>query len=247
MRRSPEDEVRDAGPRAGRAPAAPHWSHDRPRGSAKLTADPADATTEPQKLSDELEQWLGGEGDKTLGGLVTTFGEKSFAVLFVLLLGVPALPPAHRRCDPRGSRIIAVLLALELIIGRRKVWLPQRWQRLELAGARQQRFIASLTKLIRRLERLSRPRLAFLFAHRLSTAVFGVLVIAGAAGAFFAPPFTGLDTLPSLGVVILSLGVLLEDALVVIAGLAVGIVGAVALEIVARRGGAARLICASIF
>ncbi len=193
-------------------------------------ADPADATAEPQKLSAELEQWLSGEGDKTLGSLVTTFGEKSFAVLFVLLLAVPALPL------PTGGathlfEIIAALLALELIVGRRQVWLPQRWQRLELAGARQQRFIASLTKLIRRLERLSRPRLAFLFGHRLSNAVFGLLVIAGAAGAFFAPPFTALDTLPSLGVVILSLGVLLEDALVVIAGIAVGIVG-VALEIV---------------
>jgi hypothetical protein len=193
-------------------------------------AEPAEPTAEPQALSDELEQWLGGEGDKTLGSLVTTFGEKSFAVLFVLLLGVPALPL------PTGGathvfEIIAVLLALELIVGRRQVWLPQRWQRLELAGARQQRFIASLTKLIRRLERLSRPRLAFVFEHRLSNAIFGVLVIAGAAGAFFAPPFTGLDTLPSLGVVILSLGVLLEDALVVIAGIAVGVVG-VALEIV---------------
>jgi hypothetical protein len=193
--------------------------------------EPAEpAAEEPQALSDELEQWLGGEGDKTLGSLVTAFGEKSFAVLFVLLLGVPALPL------PTGGathvfEIIAVLLALELIVGRRQVWLPQRWQRLELAGARQQRFIVSLTKLIRRLERLSRPRLAFVFEHRLSNAVFGVLVIAGAAGAFFAPPFTGLDTLPSLGVVILSLGVLLEDALVVIAGIAVGIIG-VALEIV---------------
>lgn len=193
-------------------------------------SDPA-ATAEPQKLSDELEAWLSGEGDKTLGGLVDAFGEKSFAILFVLLLGVPALPL------PTGGathvfEIIAALLALELIVGRRMVWLPARWQRLELAGARQQKFIASLTRLIRRLERLSRPRLAFLFHHRLSNAAFGLLVIGGTAGAFFAPPFTGLDTLPALGVVILSLGVLLEDFLVVIAGIVVGI-GGVALEIVA--------------
>ena len=70
-----------------------------------------------------------------------------------------------------------------------------------------------------------------MFGDRLSNAVCGVLGIAGAAGAFFAAPVTGLDTLPSLGVVILSLGVLLEDALVVIAGIAVGIIG-FALEIV---------------
>ena len=185
------------------------------------------------KLSDELGQWLSGEGERTLGALVEAFAKKSFAILFVLLLGVPALPL------PTGGathvfEVIAALLALELIVGRDQVWLPQRWERLELGGDKQQRFIATLTKLIRRLERLSRPRLVVLFRHRLSNVVFGLLVIGGAAGAFLAPPFTGLDTLPSLGVVLLSLGVLLEDILIVSAGVLVGI-GGVALEIVAGR------------
>jgi len=75
------------------------------------------------------------------------------------------------------------------------------------------------------------PRLRFLFDHRLSNIVFGALVIAGSAGAFLAPPFTGLDTLPSLGVVLLSLGVLLEDFLVVAVAIVVGVIG-VAVEIV---------------
>jgi Ca2+/Na+ antiporter len=56
-------------------------------------------------------------------------------------------------------------------------------------------------------------------------------VIAGCAGAFFAPPFTGLDTLPALGVVLLSLGVLLEDILVVIAAVLLEAAG-VALELI---------------
>jgi hypothetical protein len=191
----------------------------------------ADAASEPdKKLSDELKEWLEGESDRTLGALVDAFGKKSFAIIFVLLLGVPALPL------PTGGathvfEIIAALLALELIIGRDEVWLPERWQRLKLGGDKQQRFIAGLTRLIARLERLSRPRLSFLFDHRLSSIVFGLVVLGGTAGAFFAPPFTGLDTLPSLGVVIVALGVLLEDFLVVAAGLVV-IVGGVALEIV---------------
>ena len=85
--------------------------------------------------------------------------------------------------------------------------------------------------MIRRLERVSRPRLRFLFDHRLSNIVFGLLVIAGSAGAFFAPPFTGLDTLPALGVVLLSLAVLLKDFVVVVLALLVGVAGVV-LEIV---------------
>ena len=187
-------------------------------------------TPEAQSVSRELERWLESDGEKTLGNLVELFEEKSFAILFVLLLGVPALPL------PTGGathvfEIIAVLLALQLIAGREHIWLPERWRRLELAGPRQRRFVAGLMKFIRWLERFSRPRLTFLFDHRLSNVVFGLLVIAGSAGAFLAPPFTGLDTLPALGVVLLSLGVLLEDFLVVVLGVAVG-VGGVFLEIV---------------
>jgi hypothetical protein len=195
--------------------------------SPAMTRSP---TPEAQSVSRELERWLESDGEKTLGNLVELFEEKSFAILFVLLLGVPALPL------PTGGathvfEIIAVLLALQLIAGREHIWLPERWRRLELAGPRQRRFIAGLMKFIRFLERFSRPRLTFLFDHRLSNVVFGLLVIAGSAGAFLAPPFTGLDTLPALGVVLLSLGVLLEDFLVVVLGVAVG-VGGVFLEIV---------------
>src|SRR5439155_24917946 len=122
---------------------------------------------------------------------------------------------------------ITALLALELIAGRDQIWLPRRWCGMQLAGPNRERFLRALMRNIRRLERFSRPRLRFLLDHRLSSIVFGLLVIAGSAGAFFAPPFTGLDTLPSLGVVLLSLGVLLEDVLVVVAALIVGAVGVV--------------------
>jgi hypothetical protein len=182
------------------------------------------------RVSDELERWLTGAGDKTVGALVEHFQEKSFALLFVLLLGVPALPL------PTGGathvfEIVAALLAVQLVAGREGIWLPERWRALQLAGARRQRFLSGLIRTIRRLERISRPRLRLLFEHRLTNIVFGLLVLAGCLGAFFAPPFTGLDTLPALGVVLLSLGVLLEDALLVVLGVVVGVVG-IALEII---------------
>jgi hypothetical protein len=182
-------------------------------------------TERPGSVSDELGRWLDGD-EKTVASLIDRFEEKSFAILFVVLLGVPALPL------PTGGathvfEIIAILLAAQLIAGRDHIWLPKRWRSLELAGDRQQRFIAGLMRLIRRLERISRPRLRFLFGHRLSNIVFGVLVIAGSLGAFLAPPFTGLDTLPALGVVLLSLAVLLEDVAIVIVALVVGLAGVV--------------------
>jgi hypothetical protein len=188
-------------------------------------------TVQPARLSDELEQWLTDEAsERTLGGLVEAFGEKSFAILFVLLLGVPALPV------PTGGathvfEVVAALVALQLIAGRQAVWLPRRWRGLRLGGERQQRFLNSLMRFIRRLERFSRPRLRSAFGHRFADVVFGLVVIAGTAGAFLAPPFTGLDTLPALAVVVVSLGVLLEDALIAAAGVLLAVVG-VTLELV---------------
>jgi hypothetical protein len=145
-------------------------------------------------------------------------------VLFVLLLAVPALPL------PTGGvthvfELIAMLLALELLVGRRTVWLPERWRRRELGAAEQERFSEILVRRIRWLERHSRPRLGFLLNHGLSNVGFGLLVLILTATSFVAPPFTGLDTLPALGVVLLSLGVLLDDALLALVGVMVGAVG----------------------
>jgi hypothetical protein len=177
-----------------------------------------------ERLSDRLEGWFRGPQPKTVGSLIELFGEKSFAVLFVLLLAVPALPL------PTGGvthvfELIAMLLALELIAGRRTVWLTQRWRNRELRPAEQTRFSETLVRRIRWLERHSRPRLGFLLTHRLSGVGFGAVVLILTLTAFLAPPFTALDTLPALGVVLLSLGVLLDDSLFALIGVLVGAVG----------------------
>lgn len=177
-----------------------------------------------QRLSDELDRWLSSKRGRTLGTLIEAAREKSFAVLFVVLLGVPALPL------PTGGathlfEVIAMLLALQLITGRDEVWLPSRWRNLRFDGDKADRFIARLIRAIRWCERWSRPRGRLFFGHRMTNVVFGALVLGGSVAAFVAPPFSMLDTLPALGVVVLSLGVLFGDAIVVAVGLAVGAAG----------------------
>ena len=211
-----------------RWPAAKRWPSGVVAIAALNVSVPGQLSTAnsqlPAKVSDQLEGWLTSDGDKTLGSLAELFEEKSFAILFVLLLGVPALP------IPTGGathvfEVIAVLLAAQLIAGRDEIWLPQKWRTKPLVGEKSQKFVGALMKMIRRLERISRPRLRFLFHHRLSNIIFGLLVIGGSVAAFFAPPFTGLDTLPALGVVLLSLAVLMEDVLMAIVAFAIGAAG----------------------
>jgi hypothetical protein len=179
-----------------------------------------------QKVSAQLDQWLQSDRKKTLGDLVDTFGPRSFGILFVVLMALPALPL------PTGAvshvlEILTMLLALELVIGRTEVWIPHRFQDKELKGLTGPKFSGALLKRIRWFEKFSRPRMAGLLENRLTGVALGVLVFGFALTAFLAPPFSGLDTLPSLGVVVLGLGVLLGDVVVAGAGLGLGAIGIV--------------------
>jgi hypothetical protein len=189
---------------------------------------------EGERLSDQLEGWLRSEEQKTIGSLIDVFEEKSFAVLFILLLAVPALPL------PTGGvthvfEVIAMLLALELIVGRRKVWLPERWRAREIGMPTRERFGTTLLPRIRWIERHSHAHLGFLLEHRVAGIVYGAATLVLVVTAFVAPPFTGLDTIPSIGVVLISLGVLLQDPILGTIGFVVGAIGVLIVFILGRE------------
>ncbi|HVU72848.1 MAG TPA: exopolysaccharide biosynthesis protein [Mycobacteriales bacterium] len=186
-----------------------------------MTDPVTDEATEP--LSDRLQAWLEADGEKSLGALVTTFGPQSFAILFLVLMAFPALPL------PTGGvshvlEIATMLLALEQVVGRRTVWLPQRLAKRELK-ALSGKFTQALVRRIRWFEKYSKPRFEHLLGWRATGSAIGLIVLALTVAAFVAPPFSGLDTLPALGVVVLSLGVLLGDAAIAAVGVVIGAAG----------------------
>ncbi len=182
--------------------------------------------TATQDFSDELQAWLESPGKKTIGELARVFEEKGFAILFLLLMCIPALPL------PTGGvthvfEVITMLLALELIVGRRTPWLPQRFLKRELGPATQKKAIPFIVRRIKWFERFSRPRFRRTLDNRLTLSLFGVVILGLAVTAFVAPPFSGLDTLPALGVVVIALSLILEDALVTLIGLTIGAAGVI--------------------
>jgi hypothetical protein len=182
-------------------------------------------------FSRELENWLQHGRDKTLGGLIELFGEKAFAIIFLIMMALPALP------IPTGgvthvTELIALLAAVQLIAGRRTLWLPKKWLKHNAAKSLQgkggRRFIA----IIKWFERFSRPRWSGLLTNPAGRSVCGVLVMVFTVAAFVSPPFSGLDTLPALGVVVLSLGMIFEDFAIALLGVIIGCVG-IGLELAA--------------
>jgi hypothetical protein len=175
-------------------------------------------------VGDELEQWLEGDQPKTLGNIIELFGPRGFALVFVLLM-VPSALPLPTGGATHVFEVMTMLVVLQLVVGRRRIWLPARWLRLQLAGSSREKLMMVLLRRIRWLERFSRPRAGWLFDHVATASVFGLLVFGLTLCAFLAPPFSGLDTLPSLGVVVLGLGVLMRDAVLALIGVVIGAIG----------------------
>jgi hypothetical protein len=175
-------------------------------------------------FSDELEEWLQRDAPKTVGALSEEFGERSFAVTILLLMFLPALP------IPTGGlthlfELIAMLIALQMVLGRRTLWLPERVAQRELGASMTTKAVPFISRRIRWFERFSQPRLAGLFNQRWFIRVLGLVIIGFTIGAVVAPPFSGLDTLPALGVVVICLAIILEDVVVLAIGSALGIGG----------------------
>lgn len=121
--------------------------------------------------------------------------------------------------------IIVALLALQLIVGRRELWLPKKLKKLELDPITRKKVLPFLERRVKFFERFSKPRLTETISKRWFRTQLGIVVMLFTLGAFFAPPFTGLDTLPSLGVVLIAIGVILDDIVPIIAGCIVGTIG----------------------
>ena len=146
-------------------------------------------------FSDQLEEWLRRDEPKTLGALGNVFAEKSFAVTILFLMFVPALPL------PTGGithvfEAITVVLAAQMVLGRRTIWLPERWQQRELGRLTTGKAVPFMIRRIRWFEKFSRPRGARLFRQRWFLRLLGLVLIGFAVAAALAPPFSGLDTLP---------------------------------------------------
>ncbi len=190
-------------------------------------ADPAAARFSPddeESFSAQLERWLREAPSRTIGDLVDWIDEKSFALVLMLLLLPSALP------IPTGGvthvlELAALLVAGQMALGRRELWLPRRVLRHDLSGLADGKALRRIIGPVRWFERVARPRFARLLDTRPVTMALGLVTMLFVVGALVAPPFSGLDTLPSLGVVILCLGILFSDAIVVACGATVGLIG----------------------
>lgn len=155
---------------------------------------------------------LGDESGTDVRTIVDRLDERAFGLL-ILLFAIPCLVPGLP-----GAQLIAIpilLLGGQLAIGRNEVWLPQRALGTRIKRGWIDAIAGFVDKRLRWTQRLSRPRLVGLASGWIERLIG--LVIALAAVTIMLPI---TNTIPSLAITIIAVGLLQRDGLFTLAGTA---------------------------
>jgi len=145
--------------------------------------------------------------------LRTAFGDRAFgALLFVF--GAPNMLPL----PPGTSSVLGtplIIVAAQLAMGRRVLWLPEWVSQRSLAMEDFKRFVDRLLPYLRKAERVLKPRLPFLFGV-LGDRLTGVICLL--LGVILFLPIMGGNLLPGVAVTAFALGLAERDGVAILFG-----------------------------
>lgn len=157
----------------------------------------------------------------SVADILEALHERGFGFLLLIFSAPMALPFP----DPPIVNIILatpmVLLTAQQALGRHTIWMPERLKRVRVSREKADNVLSALLPWMKRLEKISRPRFDFMTQGLFSRAIgmFGLLM---ALTACIPVPLT--HTVPSLGIAIMAVGVIMRDGLAVLAGAALGMI-----------------------
>ncbi|NJN62031.1 MAG: exopolysaccharide biosynthesis protein [Coleofasciculaceae cyanobacterium RL_1_1] len=188
------------------------------------------------KLSTELDRTFL-QSDRTdpvkLRDLFELAGERTFGFLFVLLSLPSALPlPAPGYSVPFG--ILLFVLAVQLLLGSKQPWLPEKWLNRDFDRATIQGFLTKGMPWLQRIEIFSRPRLTVICTSRIGHTVLGLTIVLLSISMMI--PIPGTNTVPAMGIFAIGFGLLDDDGFVASIGLTIGAIGLTLTSLILRFG-----------
>jgi hypothetical protein len=192
--------------------------------------------TSMARLSAELNHYFFQEvktPQVTLKEILSLAGERTFGFLFVLLSLPSALPvPAPGYSVPFG--IVMLVLALQLIAGRTRLWMPEKWNYKQFDLVSVQKIIKAGTPWLRRLEAISRPRLTPVCTSVPGRTLLGIAIALMSISMMI--PIPGTNTLPAMGIFVTGFGLLDDDGAISLGGLVLCVMGGILTALILTFG-----------
>ena len=178
------------------------------------------------KLSTELNRYFFDESREkkvTLSDILTLAGDSTFGFLFVILALPSALPiPAPGYSTPFG--VAMLFLAIQLIIGRHRPWLPAKMLNWSIPLETVQGFVKKGIPWLQRVEALTKPRLSFVCNNGAGRVIIGIALALMSISMMIVIP--GTNTLPAMGIFVTGFGLVEDDGVICLVGLILCALGA---------------------
>lgn len=174
-----------------------------------------------RRLSDifqDIEAHLEPDG-MSVRRMLDLFHERGFGV-FLFLFSLPAALPLPAVGVGTVLGLPLVFLTIQQALGRHTIWFPEKIKAKSLSRTKIDSFIAAAMPWVLRIERIVKPRLGFVTSGLFSNLI-GVAGFIMALSVCIPLPFT--NTIPSLGIALMAVGVVMRDGLAVLAGLIIGL------------------------
>jgi hypothetical protein len=162
----------------------------------------------------------------SISEILDRLDERAFGIV-ILILAIPCLVPALYGV-PQIVGVPIVLLAGQMLLGRREPWLPASWLRRRISREWLGRMADFADKRMRWIERLSKPRLRLMTSG--AGERFAALMMILATLTIILPM---TNSVPSLGLTLMAAGLIERDGLFVLAGELVAMAWITALAVVA--------------
>ena len=168
-------------------------------------------------------------GEKiSVANLLETFHERGFGFfLFIFALPAALTLPAVGVGTILG--IPLVFLTAQQAIGRHTIWFPSKMKQKGLKRETVIGMIEGALPWVKRIEKLIKPRLSFVTEGAFSRMI-GIFGFIMALSVCVPLPLT--NTVPSFGIALMSIGVIMRDGLAVLAGATIGMIWVTTLTMV---------------
>ncbi|WP_425090383.1 exopolysaccharide biosynthesis protein [Tropicimonas sp. S265A] len=153
----------------------------------------------------------------SLGWVMSQLHERAFG-LFLLILALPCCIPFLYGV-PQIVALPLMFVSAQILFGRQTPWLPDSLRAREVQTESLSQLASRAEGWLRRIEALSRPRLAALTRAPVDRVVGLALVLFSAS---ILVPLPSTNTVPGIAVVVVAMGLLQRDGLLVILGALIG-------------------------
>ncbi len=176
--------------------------------------------SQPLPLGETLQELLNANDERglSISEITRAVGEKGFGLLLIVLSLPSALPiPAPGYSTPFG--IVMALIALQMIRGRKAIWLPQGLGTIRIKPKLAKTMLGTASKFLSKIERCIRPRQRWI-RGRIGQVSLAFVVLNMACLMMLPIPLT--NTFPAMVIFMIGVGLSEEDGLLAIGAFTVG-------------------------